>query len=178
MSDEYFEQFLTDPTAGKGDAVPIADQNSAQGPFCRSCGAVGPGKHQYISTACSHALHSHCRLACKFCSSPCQCTCHTKDSQGLADAGAGKNDAVRERRACAVEECQEWGQFRKCGIWICYRHVRDISISGIYRLYPPQGSHIFAPEQKTGTQIIEEIQALMDLWKARDLMRRTDREQS
>lgn len=46
-------------------------------------------EHDYLSTACLHEVHTHCRSAvnhdgqpkvpgtCKFCSAPCRCTCHT-----------------------------------------------------------------------------------------------------
>lgn len=32
----------------------------------------------YISTACYHGLHDRCRQSCKFCSTPCQCSCGHK----------------------------------------------------------------------------------------------------
>lgn len=36
--------------------------------------------HNYLSTACLHSLHDRCILTCKFCASPCLCTCHIDDS--------------------------------------------------------------------------------------------------
>jgi hypothetical protein len=45
-----------------------------------------PQKHPsgpYTSTACTHGLHDRCRKSCKFCASPCMCSCHTKKAQGL-----------------------------------------------------------------------------------------------
>lgn len=33
-------------------------------------------KHDYVSTACHHNLHDHCRRVCKFCDQPCGCVCH------------------------------------------------------------------------------------------------------
>lgn len=35
-------------------------------------------EHVYISTACYHGLHDRCRQSCKFCSTPCQCSCGHK----------------------------------------------------------------------------------------------------
>jgi hypothetical protein len=32
--------------------------------------------HSYVSTACHHDLHEQCRRTCKFCSTPCLCSCH------------------------------------------------------------------------------------------------------
>lgn len=32
-------------------------------------------QHNYISTACQHGLCVQCRRVCKFCDTPCQCTC-------------------------------------------------------------------------------------------------------
>lgn len=32
-------------------------------------------EHTYLSTACFHAAHSLCRKVCKYCGSPCACTC-------------------------------------------------------------------------------------------------------
>lgn len=43
--------------------------------------------HFYLSTACLHGEHVHCRLACKFCGSECQCTCHPRDP-AVPDADA------------------------------------------------------------------------------------------
>lgn len=40
-------------------------------------------RHDYVSTACHHALHDRCRLVCKFCDVPCGCRCHVEES----DAG-------------------------------------------------------------------------------------------
>lgn len=34
------------------------------------------GAHDYLSTACHHHLHAHCRLSCKFCPARCRCACH------------------------------------------------------------------------------------------------------
>lgn len=67
----------------------------ATGPVCVECGApirvevdlhvcdlcetgrsMTPQQHDYLSTACGHLLHDHCRLVCKFCDSPCTCRCH------------------------------------------------------------------------------------------------------
>lgn len=41
---------------------------------------LAPLKHDYISTACFHALHERCRKTCKFCSTDCRCTCHATNS--------------------------------------------------------------------------------------------------
>lgn len=50
--------------------------------------------HFYLSTACLHGEHVHCRLACKFCGSECQCTCHPRDS--AAPAVDGPTSAATE----------------------------------------------------------------------------------
>jgi hypothetical protein len=50
-------------------------------------------KHPYTSTACQHALHDRCRKSCKFCASPCMCSCHEKKSDSLADPEPAKKDA-------------------------------------------------------------------------------------
>lgn len=36
------------------------------------------------------------------------------------------------RQKCAVEDCFGYGQFSRCGIWVCYAHVQKIQICGIY----------------------------------------------
>jgi hypothetical protein len=47
--------------------------------------------HQYISTACLHCRHDECRRSCKFCKSPCLCSCHVSEEekrmQGLTNWG-------------------------------------------------------------------------------------------
>lgn len=35
--------------------------------------------HDYLSTACLHNVHPHCRLTCKFCDVLCRCDCHPAD---------------------------------------------------------------------------------------------------
>lgn len=44
--------------------------------------------HDYLSTACGHAqlsgdpsLHNSCRNSCKFCDSPCTCSCHREGAR-------------------------------------------------------------------------------------------------
>lgn len=32
--------------------------------------------YDYLSTACLHGRHYHCRKACKFCGVACRCKCH------------------------------------------------------------------------------------------------------
>lgn len=32
--------------------------------------------HMYVSTSCTHGLHTRCRLTCKFCTALCLCDCH------------------------------------------------------------------------------------------------------
>lgn len=32
--------------------------------------------HLYVSTACQHGLHGHCRERCKYCDALCLCPCH------------------------------------------------------------------------------------------------------
>lgn len=32
--------------------------------------------HDYLSTACKHALHDKCRVNCKYCEAVCRCGCH------------------------------------------------------------------------------------------------------
>jgi hypothetical protein len=41
-------------------------------------------QHKYLSTACHHEHHVHCRTYCKFCRVLCECACHTvrDDEQG------------------------------------------------------------------------------------------------
>lgn len=45
-------------------------------------------RHMYMSTACRHAneqelggLHDLCRLVCKYCKAPCECYCHTEETE-------------------------------------------------------------------------------------------------
>lgn len=38
-------------------------------------------REHYTSTACHHESHTECRKTCKFCSSPCKCPCHVKESE-------------------------------------------------------------------------------------------------
>lgn len=35
--------------------------------------AIEPEVHNYVSTACEHGLHEHCRRVCKFCEADCLC---------------------------------------------------------------------------------------------------------
>ena len=35
--------------------------------------------HWYLSTACLHEQHEHCRLTCKYCNAACDCRCHHPD---------------------------------------------------------------------------------------------------
>ena len=34
---------------------------------------IKPEAHNYVSTACEHGLHEHCRKVCKFCEADCLC---------------------------------------------------------------------------------------------------------
>ena len=43
------------------------------------------GSHMYLSTACLHGEHSACRISCKFCASPCICSCHDGDPRFTAE---------------------------------------------------------------------------------------------
>lgn len=95
---------------------------------------------------------------------------------GLTDPEAIKRDAVRERgdipavlRSCArtiKENRLNWFGAAE----YLFKYAETVEHQ--------QGSRVVAPSEKTGTQIFEEIQALLDQWRARDLMRKTDREQN
>ena len=76
---------------------------------------------------------------------------------------------------CAVVDCPWWGESRHCGIWLCHEHAKHIDIRATEH---GQGSRILGPYEKTGAQIFEENQALLNTRKACDLMRKTDREQN
>ncbi len=54
-----------------------------------------PGRHDYLSTACLHDRHDHCKATvgttgpkkpgvCKFCEAPCRCACHKQDGWSQA----------------------------------------------------------------------------------------------
>ncbi len=47
-------------------------------------------RHGYLSTACQHGLHQHCRLRCKWCAESCLCMCHLAPApQPPDDLGSG-----------------------------------------------------------------------------------------
>jgi len=47
--------------------------------------------HEYISTACQHEQHTSCRQSCKFCQTPCLCSCGHPPSP---DSGSVVGDLV------------------------------------------------------------------------------------
>jgi len=51
-------------------------------------------RHEYVSTACFHELHEHCRKTCKFCSAPCLCWCHIKSRTETVSEVKGSGDAI------------------------------------------------------------------------------------
>jgi hypothetical protein len=42
---------------------------------------VDESEHDYLSTACLHGEHQHCRLVCKFCPAECRCECHQPEHE-------------------------------------------------------------------------------------------------
>lgn len=62
-----------------------------------------PGTHDYTSTACKHLLHERCRRWCKFCSTPCRCSCHK--GQILATGWASEECRLLHHKECRDVEC-------------------------------------------------------------------------
>lgn len=61
-------------------------------------------EHVYISTACYHGLHDRCRQSCKFCSTPCRCSCGHK---------AGNVEAQLKGREWAITKRTEGVSWRR-----------------------------------------------------------------
>lgn len=44
--------------------------------------------HEYVSSACTHAMHDECRERCRFCGAACLCACHGRQVERAGAAVA------------------------------------------------------------------------------------------